>query len=54
MTAQHDDVTQKALDKLLVENRLFAETPLYREAMRMKRPRRLSERPATAPRKTRS
>ena len=27
---------------------------LYREAMRMKRPRRLSERPATAPRKTRS
>ena len=34
MTAQRDDETQKVLDKLLGENRLFAGTPLYREAMR--------------------
>ena len=34
MAAQHDDATKKALDKLLLEHRLFAETPLYREAMR--------------------
>ena len=29
-----DESTQKALQKLLEEHRLFAETPLYREAMR--------------------
>jgi hypothetical protein len=29
-----DESTQKALDKLLEDHRLFAETPLYREAMR--------------------
>jgi hypothetical protein len=34
MSGQRDDATQKALDKLLAEHRLFAETPLYREAMR--------------------
>ena len=34
MTAQRDETTQKALKKLLDEHRLFAETPLYREAMR--------------------
>jgi len=34
MTAQRDESTQKTLDKLLDEHRLFAETPLYREAMR--------------------
>jgi hypothetical protein len=34
MAAQHDESTKKALDKLLLEHRLFAETPLYREAMR--------------------
>ena len=34
MTAQRDETTQKALQKLLDEHRLFAETPLYREAMR--------------------
>jgi hypothetical protein len=34
MTAQRDESTQKALEKLLAEHRLLAETPLYREAMR--------------------
>ena len=34
MTAQRDESTQKTLDKLLEEHRLFAETPLFREAMR--------------------
>ncbi len=34
MTVQRDDATQKALQKLLEEHRLFAETPLFREAMR--------------------
>jgi hypothetical protein len=34
MTAQRDDTTQQTLDRLLQEHRLFAETPLYREAMR--------------------
>ena len=34
MTVQRDEATQKALQKLLDEHRLFAETPLYREAMR--------------------
>ena len=34
MPAQRDESTQKTLDKLLEEHRLFAETPLYREAMR--------------------
>ena len=34
MTVQRDESTQKTLDKLLDEHRLFAETPLYREAMR--------------------
>lgn len=34
MPAQRDESTQQALEKLLAENRLFAETPLYREAMR--------------------
>ena len=29
-----DESTQKALDTLMREHRLFAETPLYREAMR--------------------
>ena len=29
-----DETTQKTLDKLMLEHRLFAETPLYREAMR--------------------
>jgi hypothetical protein len=34
MTAQRDESTQKVLDKLLEEHQLFADTPLYREAMR--------------------
>lgn len=34
MAAEHDEATKKALDKLLLEHRLFSETPLYREAMR--------------------
>lgn len=34
MSGQRDETTQKALDQLLEEHRLFAETPLYREAMR--------------------
>jgi hypothetical protein len=34
MTAQRDESTQKTLERLLDEHRLFAETPLYREAMR--------------------
>ena len=34
MTAQRDESTTKVLEKLLDENRLFAGTPLYREAMR--------------------
>ena len=34
MPAQRDESTQKVLEKLLEEHRLFAETPLYREAMR--------------------
>lgn len=34
MIVQRDEATQKALQKLLDEHRLFAETPLYREAMR--------------------
>ena len=34
MTATRDESTQKKLDNLLAEHRLFAETPLYREAMR--------------------
>lgn len=34
MSADRDESTQKTLDKLLDEHRLFAETPLYREAMR--------------------
>jgi hypothetical protein len=34
MPAQHDEATKKTLEKLLVEQRLSIETPLYREAMR--------------------
>jgi hypothetical protein len=34
MNAPRDDDTQKKLDSLLAEHRLFADTPLYREAMR--------------------
>ena len=34
MTAQRDESTQQKLQQLLEEHRLFAETPLYREAMR--------------------
>jgi len=34
MSAERDESTKKTLQKLLDENRLFAETPLYREAMR--------------------
>jgi hypothetical protein len=34
MSAQRDEATQKALDTVLKEHRLFPETPLFREAMR--------------------
>ena len=34
MSSQRDETTQVKLDSLLREHRLFAETPLYREAMR--------------------
>ena len=34
MAAARDEATKEKLDNLLREHRLFAETPLYREAMR--------------------
>ena len=34
MATAHDESKRKKLDELLAEHRLFAETPLYREAMR--------------------
>ena len=34
MTAPRDESTRQALQSLMNEHRLFAETPLYREAMR--------------------